>query len=461
MFRASIKINAILLVLLVLPTTACANAQVEELPTAAASSPQGPSLPSITRDRFNLQPTSSGSQIFSTPFYSYTHLGLDGNRIIPGKGAFPAINPVDIELDGLPQWVLGGPVQNGTVWIAVLETGQIQAFRVVDREVLEIPVDPPALEPGQAPLLRLDQGGPSVVTFPSFEPSPLTHPVPLSLSGNYAVITTSGDVVITDPNSNQMARIAVDALPDARILVDEHDRLLLLTNPTTIYDHGVLGDRLEAASFALIETAPAARIVRSTNVPEGHVIESIAPIWIDIDQDGTREIILTVSSAEDGAQIVIYTEDGLQISAGPAVGQAFRWRHQIAASNFGPSGEVELIDVLTPHIGGRVEFYRPSGNTLKILAQVEGYTSHVIGTRNLDMAVAGDFDGDDQMELLLPNQSRTELGAIRRFPESAQVVWTLPIDGQMVTNLAAVRLPGDSIALGLGRHDHILRLWLP
>ena len=68
--------------------------------------------------------------------------------------------------------------------------------------------------------------------------------------------------------------------------------------------------------------------------------------------------------------------------------------------------------MLTPHIGGVVEFYHLEGNALLIYASISGFTSHTIGSRNLDRGAAGDFDGDGQVELLLPNQALTELGAL-------------------------------------------------
>ena len=157
----------------------------------------------------------------------------------------------------------------------------------------------------------------------------------------------------------------------------------------------------------------------------------------------------------------VFDETGAQIAAGPAIGRGSRWRHQLVVAPFGPEGQLELVDVLTPHIGGTVEFYQLAGKTLRIVAKLPGYTSHVIGTRNLDMAVAGDFDGDDRLELLIPNQSRTELGAIRRTVDGAEVAWSLSVEGIVNTNLAAVTLTDGRLMVGVGRGDGVLRLWGP
>ena len=86
------------------------------------------------------------------------------------------------------------------------------------------------------------------------------------------------------------------------------------------------------------------------------------------------------------------------------------------------------------------------------------FLAHIVGTRNLDMA---DFDGDVHMELFLPGQSRTELWAVRRRQVGAQVAWTVSVDGRAATNLAAVTLLDGTLAVGVGRDDGVLRLWLP
>lgn len=75
------------------------------------------------------------------------------------------------------------------------------------------------------------------------------------------------------------------------------------------------------------------------------------------------------------------------------------------------------------------------------------------------MAIAADFDSDGQTELLLPNQQRTELGAIQRTVDGATVAWALSVDGIVASNLAAIRNAHGSLAVGVGRTDGVLRIW--
>jgi hypothetical protein len=250
----------------------------------------------------------------------------------------------------------------------------------------------------------------------------------------------------------------VDALSDGRILRDDGQRLALLVNPSDSYRHGVLGDKVEALAVAIVD-AKSLSVEVKASVGEDSVVEGLMPIWADIDSDGEKEIIVTASNVHDGARIVVFDGQGHRVAEGPPVGQGFRWRHQIAVAPFGPRGEIELVDVLTPHIGGIVEFYRLAGGELEVVARVEGYTSHAYGSRNLDMAAAGDFDGDGRVELLVPSQGLDHLGGIRRSAEGAEVAWTVDTGGGIVTNLAAVTAEGGQLSVGAGRSDGVLRIW--
>ena len=387
----------------------------------------------------------------------YTYLSPDGNRVVAGKGDLPNVIPVDIQLDAVPIWLVAAPAGDGTIWAALLSDGRVQAFQVVGDEVAEIAISPDRLPPNTPPALVIENDVPRLVTPPD-RASSLTHPVFL-LGGAFAYVDAAGAVVVTDGSGE--SRLAVNALPDARILVDNQQRLLLLTGPTDRYPHGVLGDDIEGSAITMVETVPRLREVVTIPAPEGFVIEGIAPIWTDLDGKPGLEIIVTISNADEGAHIMVFDESGKVMASGPAVGRGSRWRHQIAAGPFGSNGEFEVVDVLTPHIGGVVEFYRLTEDELRIVAQVSGFTSHVIGTRNLDMAIAGDFDGDGQLEVLLPSQSLTELGAVRRTQAGAEAAWTVAVNGRVATNLAAIALPDGRLAVDVGREDGVLRLWLP
>ena len=103
------------------------------------------------------------------------------------------------------------------------------------------------------PLLLVQEGEPRFMV-PAGDFSTSTHPVPINDVGDMAYVSGAGDLVIE--RSGSAHTLAVNALPDARILVDEAGRLLLLTDPTADYGHGVLGDEIEAASVTLVETSP-------------------------------------------------------------------------------------------------------------------------------------------------------------------------------------------------------------
>lgn len=189
------------------------------------------------------------------------------------------------------------------------------------------------------------------------------------------------------------------------------------------------------------------------------IVEGISPIWTDLDGDGTREIILTISDLAGGACVITCNETGQLVAEGPAVGSGFRWRHQLAVAPFGPDGEIELVVMLTPHIGGVVEFYRLREGKLDIVARLPEPTFHVNGSLNLDMALAGDLDGDGRTELLVLSRGLTMLIGVRRIASGAEEGWSVEIGGRVSTNIAAVETASGGMAIGVGRADGALRIW--
>nr|NIN64075.1 SUMF1/EgtB/PvdO family nonheme iron enzyme [Anaerolineae bacterium] len=233
---------------------------------AASVTPTGISTPTAAESSESVIPPQASL------YFGYTYQQPDGNRLMHGQGAVPDVQPLDIPLDDQPQWLVAAPMRGGSVWVAVLVDGRVQAFHVIGKKVKPMTIVPPRLPSNMPPLLRVKDNLPSLVTNPSAEASSMTHPVVLPSSGDQlALIEASGDLVIW--SENKVARIAVNALVDARLLVDESARLLLLTDATTRYGHGVLGDAVEATSITLVETVPTPRVARRIVLPPPRVVD--------------------------------------------------------------------------------------------------------------------------------------------------------------------------------------------
>lgn len=388
-----------------------ASAERQATPAAPAATAQPPATPTLLPPV--PQPTAQTSVTFQQG---------DGNRVAGGRGQLPATPPRDVALDGVPAWVLAAPVGDGAAWAVVLADGRTQAWQVDGEGIRPIPVTPATLDPAFPPRL-----------------------------------TVTGDRLHLSLHADAVPPSVTDPLPDALVLHDGSGSALLLTAPTTRYAHGVLGDAVEAAAVTHVDADGRARPV--VTIPAPRVVEGLSPIWHDWDGDRRREIVLTLSDSDGGAQIVLLDGDGQRLATGPAIGRGGRWRHQLAVAPFAPDGVPELVDVLTPHIGGVVEFFRWEGDRLEIVAALPGYTSHVIGSRNLDMAAAADFDGDGRLELLLPRQDLRELGAVARSADGAFVAWGLPLPDRLSSNIATVTAADGTLAVGVGLANGMLRIW--
>ena len=462
-----LKILAVVANLTIL--TACNPLQTSTVPATSPGRPtftaesqttatQTEAPPTTESDVDSLAPDIEIEDTADSMVFAQTNLQRDGNRIVKGIGNIPALTPLDITLEGTPVWVTAVPVDDGLLWAVVLEDGRTQAFVVGDGQFEPYPITPSQIPANMPPLLSFEDRRASVV-IPNDSFSPQSHPVFINKDEDLAYIDEDGNLKVR--KGGEVTTLPVNAQLDARILVDENSRLLLHTNPTDEYGHGIMGDQLEAGSLTLIATDPIPEIIRTIPATIGFVLEGIAPIWVDLNGDGEREIIVTRSNANDGAQIVVLDERGNLLAAGPAIGRGGRWRHQLSAGPFGPNSEMELVDVLTPHIGGPTEFFQWKDNELVVVGIVNGNTSHIIGSRNLDMNVAGYFDDSGTLTLLLPNQARTELGGIQRSADGARVSWTLPLSGRLATNIVGSSLADGRLAVGVGLDNDILRVWQP
>lgn len=380
------------------------------------------------------------------PQILYTYHQATGNRFVEGSGTFPAVDVIDYQLTSVPQWILGTPEQ----WYVTMQDGQfLRIEEGVSESLLNVAYVMPLLIDG--------------LTTPRANDGSLwSHSVWIG-DNLFVDISDTGDLILL-ADTTELSRLALNIQADARIVVSDDGRIAVYANATNQrYVHGIMGDDIEGASLVILEIVDdALEIIGQIDLEGDAVYEGLSPLWADVNQDAVQDLITTVSDSRSGSRIraYLFTDNGTVTVEGQAIGQANRWQHQLAWGAFGVNGEMQLVDVLTPHIGGVVRFYEFTGTELSIVSQLRGYTSHVIGSRNLDMAVAGDFDGDGQPEIVLPSQDRSRIAGIANTGNGAQVVWELPLDGTLVTNLAAVNTE-NGLVLAAGRSDGTVRLWLP
>jgi hypothetical protein len=251
-------------------------------------------------------------------------------------------------------------------------------------------------------------------------------------------------------------------LPDGMTVFGDGINVYSFADPTERYPHGALGDRVEWGSLVVGPVDPIREVDRFV-LAEDEVFEGLFPLVEDIGGDGRAEIVTTVSDSTNGARLVAfrYEDATLKIIAeSDPVGTGFRWLHQIAVAPFGPNGEIEIAVVETPHVGGISKFYRLAGDRLELVASNPGgYMSHVNGSRNLDQAVAGDFDGDGHVELLVPSRDQKSLIALRRVGDSVEEVWEIELGARLSSNLSVLETNDGNIILGAATENGILHIW--
>ena len=172
-----------------------------------------------------------------------------------------------------------------------------------------------------------------------------------------------------------------------------------LVAPSTRYDHGVLGDALEAAGLEVLQRGGTRLRVELT----ADVFEDLIPRVQDLDGDGRDEIVLVRSNHQVGARLSIWgiRQGELQeIAAGPAIGMGHRWLNPIGAADFDGDARVEIAYVQTPHIGGILRLFEYRDSDLAEQYRAEGFSNHRIGSTDLSsMHEIVDYDGNGRPDI--------------------------------------------------------------
>jgi hypothetical protein len=273
----------------------------------------------------------------------------------------------------------------------------------------------------------------------------------LPLPAGVIAVAANGDLLRLESSGEAwkiVERAKLNALRDARLsLVDlegnGNGEVAALVGPSTDrYQHGVLGDAIEATSVLILERH-SLEVIHRYDLPAPYVFEdmTVRPVKI-----GARDQLAVVRSGPNGgaALALLGLNAGkLESSLGPDFGQPNRWLNPLVG--FG-----ELYAIHTPHIGGVLTRYATSKGSLSASRQLEGLSSHSINSRNLEggAVIAPGM-------LIVPNQKHNRLQKIV-CASKCEIKAGYDLGAVYSSNLVVA---GDHVVIG--GEDRRLHFWNP
>lgn len=399
-----------------------------------------------------------------------------GNRVVAGRGSFPRFQAFGIATEVPMRWVvrldstrLATVDRDGSVWILAASRGGIAvAARYGEAVSPETPPAVVALDEDHVGLALVGRDGRlmlwsdgSLRSYDVGAPlSQLAFPMPVRLTGQrwdeLLAVAADGAVVLIGslPSAPRIvSRIEARALPDSRITLADLDgdgmpEAVVLTDPTERFSHGLLGDRVEAASVTVIGITPFGLWRRGRHALPAAVFEDLVPVLAPLTPGGRPAVLLARSTARQGTVVSAlgWREGALvMLAESPPVEGGSRWIHVVGAAPLSRDGSPEVVAVGTPHLAGVLTAYRRRGAGLAVVAQVAGFSSHAAGSRNEDQALVADLDGNGRGEVIVPRQSRETLVSLEldgsRFVER----WSINLRGAIESNLLVADMDGDGL----------------
>lgn len=158
--------------------------------------------------------------------------------------------------------------------------------------------------------------------------------------------------------------------------------------PTDVYGHGVVpGGEYAGITFRLSPD----RVIGAGTFE--NVYEDTAPRLVDLDGDGSAEVITVVSYFDRGAAIRIWDEIPAPdapgettvavIAEGEPIGTRFRWLAIIGAADLDGDGTMEIAYIDRPHLANTLRIVTIQGDQLAEEIAGAGFTNHRIGERDI------------------------------------------------------------------------------
>ncbi len=186
--------------------------------------------------------------------------------------------------------------------------------------------------------------------------------------------------------------------------------------PTTRYQHGVLGDAIEWGGLEVSSG-------KKFRLPEALVFEDLAPRVVEIDgvtardKDGNPsdngqpdfEFMVVESHQSKGARLALWDDTG-RIAATPFIGQRNRWLAPIGAGDLDGDGTIEVAYIDRPHLAKTLRVWRYEDGHLNEVAAASGFSNHQIGW---DYIEGGLRDCGNGPEMIVASGNWREVRAVQ------------------------------------------------
>ncbi len=297
-------------------------------------------------------------------------------------------------------------------------------------------------------------------------------PVVVTSDGRHRRVTIEdGKIVLLPIEADTTEPAPTGALPDA-VVTHGHEggRAAMsawLDQPTTRYEHAVLGDAVEAGGLS-VRYADGSQ--QQLTLSADRVFEDRYARFTGLLIEG-RQTLLTVTSYLKAGAALTLVDPGAAGGPAPrviaeagAIGIPNRWLNPVGAGDVDGDGRIELLAVITPHIGGMLVAYELDGRKLGIEQQIHGFSNHAYGSRELRLSGLIDLDNptDGIEEAVVPNADRTTMTVVRFDRATPHIAASLAPGGQIVHRLVIRDLDGNGVPdLTFGTSDSTIVVWAP
>jgi len=269
----------------------------------------------------------------------------------------------------------------------------------------------------------------------------------------YKIVLTGERISLTFVDVAAQPRPPDGALPDAKVTTGKDDiARAWLAEPTTRYDHGILGNKIEAGSL-VTETRDGKR--QTVRLKDDAVFEDLEPRLADLDRDGHDEIVVVKSYLKRGSSLAVIAERRGKyeiVAETPPLGQPHPWLDPAGIADFTGGGTIGIALVRQPHVIGSLELWSWRDGALGKTAELPDIANHIAGTRAIDMAALADFDGDGIADIVAPSLDRSRLRVVSFAPKPREIA-SVPLPAKAVTNLGLVAESSGPPAIAVGLAD--------